>query len=425
MHQGAVIAAVQLGVTDTWALTLLLGLGQLVVPAVIWCAALWFSRTDAAVLAAVATTAVLCASTTWFVNVSESVLVVPLTVLVSVLLWQPRAWSRAQALTAAGASLILVASYETVLVTGAVLAAWAIARARRSSSARDRYTSAFVAGASVASVGVALWGMTRPGDPQHAQSLLYFVVSFEPRALFVGAIGVMLLMAVSDRRIADRSGAALALGASAAALLLAAMMIESTQRESFAARGGIAAVAIVLQFYLCWRWTNPVQASQGRLAGRVLVLTPLVLVVACSFSVVRGLDEWSRSLHAFQAAVGSNQGIHSVEAAVPVERRAIVWGWTSSSLSLVLRCDAQGAVLVDSSPSYFAFPPAAARSQVADAFVWRSGRRCSPAAAQRGKFSRPPLMHAATSSARLAIASQSALRSAGVIVNRPRTVPTP
>ena len=37
-------------------------------------------------------TAGLCAGMTWLANVSESVLAIPLTVLVAVLLWQPRPW---------------------------------------------------------------------------------------------------------------------------------------------------------------------------------------------------------------------------------------------------------------------------------------------------------------------------------------------
>ena len=71
-------------------LTLLLGVGQLVLPAIVWSLAIVLSRADRLVCAAVAMIAGLNAGATWFLSVSEIVLAVPLTTLVAVLLWQPR-----------------------------------------------------------------------------------------------------------------------------------------------------------------------------------------------------------------------------------------------------------------------------------------------------------------------------------------------
>ena len=92
VRQAPVLAALRLGLTDTYLLSLLLGVGQLVVPAAIWGAALLLTRARPLAFSAVAMTAGLCAGTTWFFSVGENVIAVPVTVLVGTLLWLPREW---------------------------------------------------------------------------------------------------------------------------------------------------------------------------------------------------------------------------------------------------------------------------------------------------------------------------------------------
>ena len=121
-HQGAVVIAARAGVTDTQRSRILLGVGQLLLPAIAWSIAIVLCRADRLVCAAVLMIAGLSAGATWFVNVSEIVLAVPLTVLIAVLLWQPQAWRRREIVLAAAAASVLVASYETAVLTGSLLA---------------------------------------------------------------------------------------------------------------------------------------------------------------------------------------------------------------------------------------------------------------------------------------------------------------
>ena len=76
------------------------------------------------------------------------------------------------------------------------------------------------------------------------------------------------------------------------------------------------------------------------------------------------------SLDAFRTAVNGSDGVVDVADALPADRRAVVWGWTASSLSLLLRGDASAGILVDRDPSFVPFPPAEARAQIEDEYTW-------------------------------------------------------
>lgn len=54
VHQSAVVMAARAGVTDTHVFSVLLGIGQLLVPAIVWSIAILLSRRDRLVFAAVA-----------------------------------------------------------------------------------------------------------------------------------------------------------------------------------------------------------------------------------------------------------------------------------------------------------------------------------------------------------------------------------
>jgi hypothetical protein len=85
---------------------------------------------------------------------------------------------------------------------------------------------------------------------------------------------------------------------------------------------------------------------------------------------VQPLRMWTRSLDAFRAEVEAAQGTVVVDAALPPDRRAVVWGWTSSSLSLLVRSRPDAGILVDRYPSLVPFPPSEARAQIGDEYIW-------------------------------------------------------
>jgi hypothetical protein len=372
-HQGLVVAAVQAGVTDTQMLTLLLGVGQIVLPAVAWSLAIALSRTDRLVCATVAMVAALNAGATWFLSVNEVVQAAPLTTLVAVVLWQRRAWRWYHGLLALAASSLLVATYETALLTGALLTVWAVWRSTRPTGRIERYACLAVGALSLLSVLVAIAGSQVGEKPTHSQSLLYYLVSLEPWAFYValgGIVGVTLGLGPWLAAPARRISLALGFGS----LVVAVFGLEPGVLTGFQARGGAAVAAFALEAFLFWRWARrgDLDATPriGTAHPRLAVAIPVLFVAAMVAVNVQPVRSWSQSLDAFRARVDATREPVEVDDALPADRRTVIWGWTSSSLSLLLRSRSDAGILVDRHPSLVPFAPTDARRQLDDKYIW-------------------------------------------------------
>ena len=126
--------------------------------------------------------------------------------------------------------------------------------------------------------------------------------------------------------------------------------------------------------FLWWRWIGARRGGAtpeaGRREERLLVAIPVAFVVALVVASVQQIREWSRSLDVFRAEVDRTQGVVPAMDVLPAQRRDVIWGWTASSLSLVVRDDPDAGVLVDRDPAYVPFPAEDAREQLADEYVW-------------------------------------------------------
>jgi hypothetical protein len=377
-HQATVIVAVRAGVTDTHVLTILFGVGQLVLPALVWSAAIMLSREDRLVCAAVSLVAGLSAGATWFVNVSEIILAVPLTVLVAVFLWRRQAWRWRDAVVACAAATILVASYETAVLTGSVLAAWAAWRAASPSGRAEQIGCSLVALLSALSVLVAVWGAHTGSNPTHSQSFLYFIVSLEPWPFYVGLAGIAAVIAAlgpwlrgTSRRVGFVLGCAL--------LAAAVFELDPDVVTAFQARGGAAVACLALELFLWWSWIERRRSvarafdlghTHRRRIERTLLALPVVFVVSVVVVNVQAVGDWSRSLDAFRAEVDSTQGVAYVTDVLPPDRQDVLFDWTSSSLSLVVRGSPNAGILVDRNPAIVAYAVDDARAQLDDHYRW-------------------------------------------------------
>lgn len=374
LRQAPVLLAARSGLTETYALSVLLGIGQIVLPALVWSVAIVLSRANLLTFAAVTMTAGLSAAMTWLANVSESVLALPLTVLVAVLLWQPRPWRLGHAALAVAASVVLVASYESALVTGAMLAIWSVWRARTSAARPDRWGAAAVAAASVLSMVVAVGGALTGKGSTNAQSSLYFMASGDPWPFYVAFLAAVLLLAALSARNGALRWALLVLGAAATALAVSGW--TATPAVSFQARGGAAMAASLAVLFLWALWIRerlPAVPDTARAGGAAwLVVVPVVFVAALTLSSLGGVARWTCSVDAFRTEVDRAQGVVPEDEVLPADRRLVVWDWTSSSLSLIVRHEPGAGILVDRSPSWTPFPPAAARAQLDDEYTWRA-----------------------------------------------------
>jgi len=372
-HQGLVVAAVRAGVTDTEVLAFLLGVGQIVLPAVAWSLAIALSRIDRLVCATVAMVAALNAGATWFLSVNEVVQAAPLTTLVAVVLWQRRAWRWYHGLVAVAASLLLVATYETALLTGAVLATWALWRTTRSTGPSERYACFTVGALSLLSVVVAIAGSQVGEKPTHSQSLLYYLVSLEPWAFYVALGGIAgVTLGVGPWLAGPARRVSLVLGCGS--LVVAVIGLDPGVVTGFQARGGAAVAAFALEVFLFWRWARSADDGVKTLGGdahhRLVVAIPVLFMAAMVVVNVQPIRTWSQSLDAFRARVNATEETIVVDDALPSDRRAVIWGWTSSSMSLLLRSGPDAGILVDRNPSLVPFAPSAARRQLDDEYTW-------------------------------------------------------
>jgi hypothetical protein len=369
VREAPVLLAARAGLVDTHALTVLLGVGQLVFPAIAWSVAIFLTRADRLVFCAVALTATLCALTTWLFNVSEGVLAVALTALLAVLMWE-RIWSWLHASAAIAVAVVLVASYETALVTGLVFGAWGVWRSRRTTCAADRYGSIGVAALALLSIATAVSAMTRPG-PGNARSFLYFVVSVEPWGLFVALAGVVVLVGAMATMDAGRARPAVA-GAGLLLLAVGVGGLDVTTVTAFQARGGSSVAVMLLAGFLFWQWTVAIPArAHSRLIPTWLLVVPVVFAAATAGLLLSASTTWTRSLSAFRSEVNRTQRVAVAERVVPNGKQQVLWDWTAASLSLIVRRSASGGILVDRDPSYVPFAPKDGRKQLDDSFVWK------------------------------------------------------
>ena len=164
----------------------------------------------------------------------------------------------------------------------------------------------------------------------------------------------------------------LALGA--AALVAAVIAVAPDPVAAFQARGGSAIAVSALVVFLWWRWIEGRRGEAARRtwthSGRLLVAIPVAFVVGMALTNVQPIREWSRSLDAFRAEVDRTQGVAPAIDVLPANRRDVLWGWTATSLSLVVRGRPDAGVLVDRNPAVVPFPAEEARAQIADDYVW-------------------------------------------------------
>lgn len=371
-RQLPVLVLVWGGESNTATLSIAHGVGQLVLPALVWSVAIVLARRDRVVFFAVASTGALCAGSTWLFSVSENVLAVPVTILLAALLWLPT-WQRGHIALACACALVLVSSYETAALVGIAFIGWATARARGVSGRAERYACAFIAMAAAASVFVAIVGASGQGPgPTHARSFLYYLVSLEPWPLYVAFAGVAVVVVGLELGLPDKAAAALA-GTGALLLGIGAVTTDTTVSAAYEARSGTSAASFALLLYLWWRWTRERAGRRVtvRTAPGWITLVPVALAVVSTVLLLDASREWQRDLSAFRTAVTANTGIVTADEVVPADRDGALWDWTSIYLSLLTRRDPDDAVLVDRSPSYVPFTPREARERFPDRYSWR------------------------------------------------------
>jgi hypothetical protein len=370
VRQAPVLAGVAAGITDTQTLAMLLGVGQLVLPALIWASCVLLTREDRVAFTAVVIAAGICTGTTWALSVSENVLAVSLTALVAVLLWLPRSWAWSHIALGVAAGVVLIATYEAALITGLILAVWACVRAVRTELRRERWATALTAFLSLASVGFSTQGFWNEASPEHSRSVVYAVVSLEPWSLYLSIVGLVAFVLGIGLSLAQSTRTPLLVaGTGAMAVALAGFEVSTT--GALAARGGASIAVVVLQILLLWLWSRRRDSSESSVPiDTRLLAVPVGYLILILAANVWALRSWNESLSTFRSEVDGTRGVVFAEDVIPPDRREVLWYWTSSSLSIIVRSDPSAGVLVDRGPLFVPFQPEEAPEQISDKYSW-------------------------------------------------------
>lgn len=375
VRQSPVLVGVWLGETDTHRLTLLLGAGQLVLPALIWVGVVSLARSDMVVFSAVVLAASISWATTAMFSVGELAFAIPVAMLLAVLLWLPARWRNWHALLAVGAAALLTRSHEATLLLACLYGPWASLRAVRAQTRVERAACVVTASLGVVAVVAALREIERRrGDPS-AENLTDSVIRLLPLEIYtllVLAACLVALLFVSNLAPALRLGL---LAVAEICGIASAYGLFATDGDAYSGRGGallVATVCVLLLLTLWLRKASPAPGSAASGAGWTGVW--VVVVVACIplVAAVLRAERWGDNLMRFREAVTRHHGLVPVEEVVPGDRIVIRNG-TSPVLSLIVRRTPEDAILLDRPGIPLPFPPREARSQLDDRYTW--GRR--------------------------------------------------
>lgn len=370
-RQSLAITAVNLGVTDLHVLAVLLGIGQLMLPTAFLVAAVVLARRRLSAFAIVSITAGVVTGATAMFSIGENVVSVALAVFVATMLWLPRPWRRVDAAAALVAAIVLTRSHETVILTAPLLAVWSAWRARLATTVLERWACAFVGSALLLAAVLAARVLVAEPENPRARDVSDAVLRAIPLELYTAVIGgaglVLLLFAPLGRRVR-----LLVLSVTILASAGAAVGFFGTQGDAYRARGGatIAALLAGSSLMLLWhleRRGGPGPRPRGTGAAWVAVAFACLPLVA----LFPRAERWATSLEVFRHAVVANRGVLMATDVLPRDRRHVLFDWTASSLSVVVRPRMGTAVLVDAHPSYVPFPPAAAHREVPARFRWK------------------------------------------------------
>lgn len=347
--------ALHAGVTDTHLLAQLLSAGLFVLPTALYHASLWRARHDPALLGAVLLAiAVVFLPTSFFIAGEYNAISAAVLFVVMVLATNRRA-ATIDGLLLTMTALLLLRSYETVMVYGPLLAlvvVWCLTAREGSVVGKTLYgLAAFLF---LAAAWFSWRSFVGPHVPGHVENTLEGVWLFATNLQFLLPLLALILVALAGLArpdLLERRGLYLAASVLLVAVALTPLLWlghgemrpypKAHYHSRMVAGVVIAAIAAAVALYALPR--RPV----GRLfailaipdAGRRVMLFGAAAVLAAVPADLVLSVLWSRSLAVFQDTIATRSGLIPVEetalAAEPY--RHLIENWALASESLVLR----------------------------------------------------------------------------------------
>lgn len=355
--QAPVLLGQRIGVREVEDFAALYSLGVFGVPAAAMIAALYLSRSQPGLFAIIAVAIPVFGFGVNFIN-SETNIYFGLVWLAAALLALPGLprWWRGLALPLI--ALALLRTYEGMLLVGPVFAAWAFLEARESTSARDQVGLGLAAFLFMVGAIIGLGGVLSPRDPGNSLNFLKTGLQYlaNPQA-FILASGVAALAAVF---LPVRSKAFA--GCALVSLLAAAgFLVAMTRLSGYFAYGvyyqnrGLLVLSLpflMLALFLVHRFRPGWLLRPLSPYAYAPLLIPITFAIAAD---MQGTARWRDYVARFCAVLGAD--------AAPAERLTMLtssgvmtgWPWTHPTLSVLLRGEQSGAMVVNPPGQYEPF----------------------------------------------------------------------
>ena len=375
VREAPLLAGLASGISNTHMLTVLEGVGFVLLPALGWTLALIAARVSKVQFTLVAVACGLCFATMIIFSVSELTLVLPLVVLASVLLTRPSQLSGWRAVQVVLAVALLIFSHESVAPCAVVLVVLALVRARARLGGADFGISIAVAALSSMALAASLWTLAyRPNS--NSAYFLSNVEHLRPTSMVQLIVGATCLIGWAlAQGLVGNAGRVRWLLHVLAVLFTSfgiGTAIRGGPRTAYASRGICVLVIVVVQVLLLFDWvrltrsatSNPgIRLSPGVTRGAAGFLVAVVVVP------VVGAFNWSIVVGQFRSTITHRIGATPAEE-LPGRRDATyLWPWTNTTMSALLRSNVTNGVVANSD-TINPFPMASTEGQIPPTYRW-------------------------------------------------------
>lgn len=355
--QTPAVLAIKAGERDVITLIYLFSLGLVGIPALLWIAALmmqWRSNLFWMLVAAFCATHL----TSGFCSIGEYNLAYALTALCFAIMLRP-ALGPVNAISLVLAAFALVRAYESTAYLGPLLAVIAADRLRRGFRSMHRVEIAALATGSVlfaAGTAVAIWSILHPRDPgnlAHASKLSWALTN-----VHVIYTVLMIGSCVAASSFGPRARFALvsvALTASVAYIVFPSVWNTAEMTYTSRTVSGLMLLAVLAASWWLHRRASGNETTRPTPLSAIAMMLFVALAIPVFVHTWR-FGAWLKSYE--RVAVARTDWIPIDSVAVGQDGGYLAgyqWGWTSPSLSIVLRANHDGGLL--NSPSYRGWDP--------------------------------------------------------------------
>ena len=348
ISQGPILLGQKLGFDRVASYAALYFLGAIAVPAMAMMAALVLSWRQPWLFALVGAGCVVFGFSLNYINSEANLLFGLVWLAVAILaLDRPAPLLRGFLLPLLG--VIMLRTYEGMLLAGPVLCAWALLALSRSIDERERVGLAISALLFAIGAAIGLGGWLAPRDPANAQGFASSALRFvhNPQAwLLVSALAIV----PGVKRAIPRSLLACAIISAAAGI---AFLVSLDGVEGYIGYviyyDNRTFLALLLPVFagvaLTAYWARPAWSEAGATAGYWLVLVPMLFAVAGDMV---GTRRWNQYIHEF-CTVLNQPDMKPEERLESLKATGVVtgWYWTHPTMSVLLRPRGSDAIVAN------------------------------------------------------------------------------